>query len=369
MSFYEILEKYEGIDLDGCFQRQDRARIDRIVDSMDLSEKDLMSLLSPDADGFLETMAQKAHETSLKYFGKTIQLYTPLYLSDHCDNKCVYCGFNSGNDMRRRTLSLEEVKNEAEFIALSGLKHVLILTGGSRKEAPVSYIKECVNILKKYFSSISIEIYALRQEEYAELIGEGVDGITIYQEVYDREVYGQMHPEGPKRDYMFRIDAPERALAAGMRTANIGALLGLNDWRKEVFFTGLHAKYLQDKFSDAEISISLPRIRPQVSNFQAVSEVTDRNIVQIITALRIFLPRVGITLSTRESSFLRDNLLPLGVTKMSAGSTTKVGGHTIGHGTEDVEQFKIYDKRNVSEMKEFLKSRGYQPVLKDWVGN
>ena len=224
-------------------------------------------------------------------------------------------------------------------------------------------------MLRDYFSSISVEIYSLTEDEYRELIDEGVDGLTIYQEVYDEDIYEKLHLKGPKKDYLFRLEAPERALSAGMRMVNIGALLGLNDWRKEVFFAGLHAKYLQHNFPEAEISISIPRIRPQVSGFEAASKVTDRNLVQIITALRVFLPRVGITLSTREGEFLRDHLLGLGITRMSAGSTTKVGGHTLEAGSiEDPEQFKIADNRSIGNIKEMLTSKGYQPVFKDWVG-
>ncbi|MGB3082537.1 MAG: 2-iminoacetate synthase ThiH, partial [Candidatus Omnitrophota bacterium] len=238
----------------------------------------------------------------------------------------------------------------------------------SRDVSGVSYIKECVRILKKYFSSIAIEIYPLTEDEYRELVKEGVDGLTLYQETYDEEMYKKVHPAGPKKDYRFRMDAPERALKAGMRTVNIGALLGLSDWRKDSFLTGLHAKYLQDKFTDAEISVSIPRVRPHTGNFKPVCKVSDRNIVQIILAMRVFLPRVGITLSTRESSALRENLVSLGVTKMSAGSTTAVGGHTITYNEKKGPvQFEISDERGVDEIKKMLLKRGYQPVLKDWM--
>jgi 2-iminoacetate synthase len=325
-------------------------------------------LLSVEAEKDLEEMAKKAHGITLRNFGKTVQLYTPLYLSNYCENLCVYCGFNKGSSVKRRKLSAEELEKEAEFIASRGLRHILVLTGESRKESPVSYIKDCVRVLKRYFSSISIEIYPLAEEEYRGLIEEGVDGLTIYQETYDEETYKRVHPEGPKKDYRYRLEAPERALKAGMRTVNIGVLLGLSEWREEALRMGLHAKYLQDKFTDAEISISVPRIRPQVEDFKSPFRVTDKNITQIILALRIFLPRVGITLSTREDPKLRENLLPLGVTRMSAGSTTAVGGHTIdsdaGNGSV---QFEISDKRDVEEVKRMLLEKGYQPVLKDWM--
>lgn len=328
-----------------------------------IKEKDLKALLSIDAQKHLEEMAEEAQRISLQYFGRAILLYTPMYLSNYCVNKCSYCGFNVDNDVKRNKLSLNEVEKEAKFISSTGLKHILILTGESREHSPVSYIQDCVKILKKYFTSISVEIYPLSEEEYKELVEEGVDGLTIYQEVYDKEKYKEVHLAGPKADYQFRLNAPERACKAHMRTVNIGSLLGLAPWREEVIRTAMHAKYLQDKYPDTELSVSVPRIRPHEGTFKDIIEVSDKDLVQIIIALRIFLPRVGITVSTRESAYMRDNLLALGITKMSAESTTSVGGHTIN---EDSKQFEISDGRNVEEIKQMLLAKNYQPVLKDW---
>lgn len=361
MGFYDIYKKYQDLTLKAFSENEVEKAIQR--DSTD--PFDLLAMLSPASEAYIEEMAQKAHRLTLRNFGKTIQLYTPLYLSNYCDNSCAYCGFKHDNRLKRRTLTVEEAMKEAGLISETGLKHILLLTGGSKKEASLSYIKENVRALKKEFTSIAVEIYALSFEEYKDLIDEGVDGLTIYQEVYDEEIYAEMHETGPKSDHMFRLDAPERALEAGMRCVNIGALLGLNDWRSEAFFVGLHAKYLQDKFPESEISISVPRIRPQVSGFEANCRVTDRDIVHIITAMRIFLPRVGITVSTRENAELRDNLLPLGVTRMSAGSTTAVGGRTLDDAGES--QFAISDERDVESVKTMLRSKGYQPVLQDWL--
>ena len=306
-------------------------------------------------------MAQTARRLTLQHFGHTIQLYTPLYLANYCVNYCVYCGFNAANDIPRRQLTLEEVELEARAISRSGLQHLLVLTGESREHSPVSYIKDCVIILRKYFSSISIEVYPLSRKEYAELIAAGIDGMTIYQEVYNQEVYSRLHPRGPKRDYRFRLESPERAGQAGIRAINIGALLGLYDWRSEVFLTGLHAAYLQKKFPEIEISVSFPRMRPQYGNYQPESPVSDRDLVQSILALRLFLPRAGITISTRERSELRDNLVKLGVTKMSAGSSTAVGGHTDA--VDGLGQFEISDKRSVDEMRKVISGHGYKAVL------
>jgi 2-iminoacetate synthase len=265
--------------------------------------------------------------------------------------------------LERKKLSLAELEEEAKVISGTGLKHILILTGESRQMSPVSYIRDCVAVLKKYFTSISIEVYPLEESEYAELISAGVDGLTIYQEVYDEKVYAELHPAGPKRNYRFRLEAPERACRAGIRTVNVGALLGLHNWREEAFFSGLHANYLQNKFPDIEVSISPPRMRPHLGGIGPRVEVSDKNLVHYMLAFRLFMPRGGITISTRERAELRNHLIKLGATKMSAGSCTAVGGRT---GRESTGQFEISDGRSVAEMSSMIYSLGYQPVYKDW---
>jgi 2-iminoacetate synthase len=259
---------------------------------------------------------------------------------------------------------LDEVEAEAKVIASSGLKHILILTGDARKIASIDYLKDCIRILSRFFSSISIEIYALETSEYAELIEAGIDALTIYQETYNSDLYQKLHIKGPKADYRFRLDAPERACIAGIRSVNIGALLGLDDWRMDAFFTGIHAYYLQRFFPEVEVSTSLPRMRPHAGDFQPNNIISDKNLVQFMTAFRLFMPRAGITISTRESEGFRNNILRLGVTKMSAGSSTIVGGHTTSK--NDTGQFDICDHRTVAEMRELIMSQGYQPVFKDW---
>lgn len=238
------------------------------------------------------------------------------------------------------------------------------MTGEAPKIAGVDYIKECCEILKSHFTSITIEIFALDTQEYRELVEAGVDGLTLYQETYNEALYKTLHLKGPKKDYRFRLDAPERGCLAGMRTVGIGALLGLDDWRKEAFLTGLHADYLQTRYPEVEISVSLPRIRPHVGSFDPACIVNDYHMVQIMTALRLFLPRCGITVSTRENESFRDNIMGLGVTKMSASSSTVVGGHT--QKDENVGQFDISDQRNVDQMCLALQQHGFQPVFKDW---
>ncbi|MDP3804083.1 MAG: 2-iminoacetate synthase ThiH [Candidatus Omnitrophota bacterium] len=368
MSYYEIYQRYKDNRWDALFGCVRKDEVERYAASDEQSERRLAALLSNAAESCLEDMARRAAELTLRNFGRTIQLYTPIYISNYCENECLYCGFNSNIDIERRRLAKEEIEKEADIIASSGLKHILVLTGESREMSPLSYIKDSVKILKKYFVSITIEIYPLTRDEYRELVTDGVDGLTIYQEVYDEKLYLKIHPAGPKRDYNFRLDAPERGASAGMRSVNIGTLLGLDDWRKEAFLTGLHAKYLQEKFPDVEVGVSVPRMRPHSGDFKAPFEVSDKNVVQIILALRLFLPRLGITLSTRESARFRENLIGLGVTRISAGSTTKVGGHTISvHSESGSAQFEISDRRSVDEIKVMLESKGYQPVFKDWM--
>lgn len=363
MSFNEERRKYDNFDFERFFERVTDADIKRIIAKNRLTEKDYLVLLSPMAEKYLEEMAQRAHRLTVQHFGRVTFLFTPMYLANYCVNQCVYCGFKVHNKLARKKLTPEEVETEAKIIAATGLKHILILTGESRRESPVSYIRECAEILKKYFTSISIEVYPLEEGEYAELVSAGVDGFTMFQEVYNEEVYAELHPGGPKRNYRFRLEAPERACRAGMRTVNVGALLGLHQWRSEAFFTGLHANYLQNTFPDVEVSISPPRMRPQLGGFPPRVNVSDKNLVQYLLAFRLFMPRGGITISTRERAELRDRLVKLGATKMSAGACTAVGGRS-DH--ESTGQFEISDKRSVVEMAEMLYAQGYQPVYKDW---
>ena len=364
MTFYDEISRLADTNFGGFFRRVTPDRIRNIVFRPELQAQDFLALLSPAASGALEDMAQAAHRLTLQNFGHTILLFTPLYLGNYCVNHCVYCGFNAGNDIPRRKLTLPEVELEAKAIAETGLQHLLILTGESRQQTPVSYIAECVGVLRRYFSSVSIEVYPLSTEEYADLIAAGVDGLTIYQEVYDRKNYAEVHPAGPKRDYRFRLEAPERAGQAGVRTISIGPLLGLHDWRSEVFYAGLHAAYLQKRFPEIEVGLSLPRMRPEFGGYQPPFTVSDRDLVQGMLALRLFLPRAGITISTRERPELRDNLIRLGVTKMSAGSSTAVGGHTVAR--DGIGQFDISDERSVEEMRQRISCLGYKPILKDW---
>ncbi len=364
MGFYKTYLKYKNFDFDNFLASISTNKIYNILQKQRLDELDFLSLLSETASTFLEDMAQKSHSLTIQHFGKIIFLFTPIYISNLCTNQCIYCGFSAKNKFLRKHLSLAEIEIEAKKIAQTGLKHILLLTGDTPKIASINYIKDAIRTLKKYFTSIGIEIYALTEDEYKELIRQGVDSLTIYQETYNEELYLKLHIKGPKKDYLFRMDAPERACKAKMRTVNVGALLGLTDWKKDAFFAGLHANYLQNKYLDTEISISMPRIRPHTGDFIVKYPVSDKAFVQIMTAFRIFMPRVGITISTREAANFRNNIIRLGVTRMSAGSSTAVGGRT----QKDVKanQFDIADERSVKSIKKAISRLGYQPIFKDW---
>ncbi|WP_432736689.1 2-iminoacetate synthase ThiH [Maridesulfovibrio sp. FT414] len=364
MSFYPICAEYNDAPLAEQFGSVTEHDVRRALNKTTASHEDFLALLSPAAIPFLEEMAAKASRLTMQHFGRTIQLFTPLYLANFCTNRCVYCGFNTKNSIPRSQLEPEQVEEEAKAIAATGLKHLLILTGDARAKSSPEYIKNCVRLLSKYFPSVSIEIYAMTEEEYAGLVKVGVDGMTMFQETYNEELYPELHPAGPKNDYRFRLDAPERACKAGMRVVNIGALLGLDDWRHDALKTGIHAAYLQNKYPEVDIAVSLPRMRTHAGNFEPRSIVTDTDLVQNMLALRIFLPRCGITISTREAPSFRENILPLGVTRMSAGVSTEVGGHS--QKGEKVGQFDISDERSVDEMCKVLRDHGYQPVFKDW---
>jgi 2-iminoacetate synthase len=364
MTFYDEITRLKNTDFSSTFNQITPSQINRILTKTGLQPQDFLALLSSTAADHLEDIAQAAHRLTLQHFGRSVLLYTPLYLANYCVNHCVYCGFNATNNIRRRQLTLAEVELEAQSIATTGLQHILVLTGESRKYSSIAYIKDCVQILRKYFSSITIEIYPLSSAEYTELIETGVDGLTIYQEVYNEETYEKLHPKGPKRDYQFRLETPERAGEAGIRTINIGALLGLHEWRSEVFLAGMHLAYLHKKYPEIEIGISFPRMRPQFGDFQPEYPISDRDLVQSMLAVRLFLPRAGITMSTRENSALRDNLIRLGVTKISAGSSTVIGGHTDDK--DGIGQFEISDARSVDEMRTSIFNLGYKPILKDW---
>jgi 2-iminoacetate synthase len=368
LSYYEVYKQYKEFPFADFFQKATPADVLRSLQKEHKGPMDFLTLLSPAAQQpeLLEAMAQQAHRLTEQNFGKTITLFTPLYLANICENACVYCGFNRHNHIKRSKLTMEEVEREGKAIRDEGIRHIIILTGESRAATSPEYIADCTRILKKYVDSIVIEVYSLEEDEYKMLFDAGVDGFTMFQETYNEDLYPTLHPSGPKHDYRKRLDSPELACMAGYNTVNLGALLGLDDWRKETFLTGMHAAYLMEKYPGTDCAVSLPRIRPCVGegNYHPACDVDDTAIVQAMTAYRCFLPRLGITVSTRETPEFRDHLIGLGVTKMSAGSITEVGGH--GEKPKTDGQFEISDPRGVEEMSEAIRRSGCQPVYKDW---
>ena len=331
-----------------------------------LSPEDFAALLSPAAFPFLEEMAHKATYETRKHFGNAVCMFTPHYISNYCENHCVYCGFNCKNRIPRAKLTYEEIDHEMSVIAQSGLKEILILTGESRSMSDVTYIGEAVKTARKYFSTIGIEIYPLNSDEYHYLHECGADFVSVYQETYNTDKYEKMHLSGPKRVYPYRFNAQERALMGGMRGVSFGALLGLDDFRKDAFASGMHAYYIQQKYPHAEISFSTPRLRPYVNNADNnPNDVHEPQLLQVMLAYRLFMPFAGITISTREREGFRDNVIGMAATKISAGVSVGVGGHE--EEAKGDEQFEISDPRSVREVHQAILNHGLQPVYTDYL--
>jgi 2-iminoacetate synthase len=325
----------------------------------------LAALISPAGEDYLEQMARLSHQLTLQRFGRTIQLYAPLYLSNYCINGCLYCGYSTASKCERTRLSLEEALEEAEVIASEGFRHILLVSSEDKEFITVNYLASLAEKLRSKFSSISMEVYSMSQEQYARLYRAGIDGVTLYQETYNRKTYAYFHPAGPKADYNDRLAATDRFAQAGMRRVGIGALLGLSDWRIETLALAEHAHYLMKRYWRAQISFSLPRICTAYNvsiNYENL--LSDRNLVQMMLALRLCFADAGIVISTRERAELRDRLLGLGVTRMSAGSKTSPGGYTGKTGA--VKQFEIDDGRRPAEVAAMIKSQGFEAVWKDW---
>jgi len=325
---------------------------------------DLMALLSPAAEKELEPMARISRELTLKRFGKTISLYIPLYLSNECVNSCIYCGFNHHNKMQRATLSDHQVEEEAKQIRAMGFGHILMVTGEHPQKTGVSYLRKALSQLTHHFPLVSMEVQPLDTGDYQTLSREGLNTVYIYQETYHPDHYHRYHPAGPKADFRYRIETPERLGKAGIHKAGLGILLGLEDWRTDSFFTGMHLRYLQKHYWRTQYSVSFPRLRPFAGSYPPNHTVSDRHLVQLIAAYRIFDENVELALSTRESAYFRDHAFQLGITSMSAGSSTQPGGYS--HPKDQLQQFEVADHRSPSEIVAMLESKGYEGVWKNW---
>ena len=335
---------------------------------------DFKALLSPAAEPFLEQMAQRARLETSKHFGNTVYLFTPIYIANFCENYCVYCGFNCYNHIKRMKLSMEQIEKEMKVIADSGMEEILILTGESRGQSNVEYIGEACKLARKYFRMVGLEIYPVNTDEYRYLHECGADYVTVFQETYDADKYEKLHLLGHKRVWPYRFDAQERALRGGMRGVAFSALLGLSDFRKDALASALHVYYLQRKYPHAEMSLSCPRLRPIINNDKINPlDVHEKQLCQVLCAYRIFLPFVGITVSSRESAEFRNGIVKIAATKVSAGVSTGIGDHEskyTGKETDDIqgdEQFEIDDNRSLDKMYQDIADEGLQPVLNDYL--
>ena len=336
--------------------------------------EDFKALLSPAAEPFLEQMAERARLETSKHFGNTVYLFTPLYIANYCENYCVYCGFNCYNHIKRMKLSMEQIEKEMKVIADSGMEEILILTGESRGQSNVEYIGEACKLARKYFRMVGLEIYPVNTDEYRFLHECGADYVTVFQETYDTDKYEKLHLLGHKRVWPYRFDAQERALRGGMRGVAFSALLGLSDFRKDALASALHVYYLQRKYPHAEMSLSCPRLRPIINNDKINPlDVHEKQLCQVLCAYRIFLPYVGITVSSRESAKFRNGIVKIAATKVSAGVSTGIGDHESKYSGKEAnsvqgdEQFEIDDNRSLDKMYQDIADEGLQPVLNDYL--
>lgn len=402
MSF---VAEFNSLPLDALVKRSlnaDGAAVRESLRNNRFSLPDFATLISPAAGESLETMGRRAHLLTQQRFGKVIRLFAPLYLSNECINNCQYCGFSRDNPIFRVTLSLDEVRREAAALHQQGFRNLLLVAGEHPKFVSNHYLRDCVAALHGDWPSVSLEVGPMETEDYQPLVAAGADGLVVYQETYDRAIYDEMHTAGPKKNFNWRMETPERAYAAGFRRLGIGALYGLAEWRYEAICVAAHADYLLRNCWKSYVTISLPRLRPCAGEFEPLTHITDRELAQLVCAFRILFPDVGIVLSTRETPKLRDGLIPLGVTLMSAGSHTEPGGYT-GAGKEHIHQtvrgrivettngpagtllktagasewaaepattatgqFNIADERSPAEVAALIRKLGYEPVWKDW---
>lgn len=334
------------------------------LNSRGLDFQGFLTLLSPAASARLEEMAVRAQRVTRERFGRVVRFFAPVYLSNVCKNSCRYCGFNAKNKVHRATLTPEQLLAEAEILHAEGFRELLLVTGESPETMPPERIAGAASLISPLFPSVSVEVYPMPVSDYEKLAAGGVEGVTVFQESYDPQIYKEMHPAGKKADYGWRLDTPDRVGEARMRKIGLGALLGLGPWRFEAASLALHALYLEKSYWRTQLSISFPRIRHAAGMFEPPFPVSDREMVQMMLALRLFLPDAGLTLSTREAPAFRDGLIPICVTSVSAGSKTEPGGYAKPGEAE--EQFEVSDKRSLAEVAKFIEGKGLEPVFKDF---
>jgi 2-iminoacetate synthase len=369
--FQDLLAHYRWAEVKSSIYAKTAADVERALGREKRSLEDFQALISPAALPYLEHMARISQELTQKRFGKTIQMYVPLYLSNECQNICTYCAFSLDNKIPRRTLSDAEILQETAVLKQMGYEHVLLVTGEANHTVGVPYLKNAIELIRPYFSHISLEVQPLNQEEYAVLMAAGVNTVLVYQETYHPENYKIHHPKGNKSNFHYRLATPDRLGKAGIHKMGLGVLIGLEDWRTDCFYTALHLNYLEKKYWQTRYSLSFPRLRPievgspespSVRNFNTY--MSDKELVQLICAYRLFNQEVELSLSTRESERFRDHVIRLGITSISAGSRTNPGGYAAA--PQSLEQFEISDERSPGDVAGMIRRQGYEPVWKDW---
>ncbi|MBN4051378.1 2-iminoacetate synthase ThiH [bacterium AH-315-M05] len=365
-SFKNIFDQYNWNQIQDSIYSKTSTDVEIAISKQKRNLEDFKALISPVADPFLEEIAILSRQLTQKRFGNTLQMYIPMYLSNECQNICTYCGFSLDNNIRRTTLTDEQILREVEVIKSLGYDHILLVTGEANKTVGVEYFKNALKLIRPYFSNISIEVQPLNQEDYKQLIPFGLNTVLVYQETYHKEVYKTYHPKGKKSNFYCRLEIPDRLGRAGIHKIGLGCLIGLEDWRTDSFFTALHLGYLEKKYWKTKYSISFPRLRPAEGAIQprTCGVISDKELVQLICAYRLVNEEVELSISTRESKKFRNNIIKMGITSISAGSKTNPGGYTNGRQT--LEQFEISDERTPAEVAEMIKSQGYEAVWKDW---
>ena len=363
-SFQEVYEGYHWNEVQESIYAKTKTDVEEALGKKKRTLEDFKALISPAALPLLEDLARESHTLTQKRFGKTIQMYVPLYLSNECQNICTYCGFSQDNPMRRVTLTDKQILDEINVIKSYGYDHVLLVTGEANKTVGVSYLRNALQVIRPHFSNIAIEVQPLEQHDYELLIEEGLHSVLVYQETYHEENYKFHHPKGKKSNFDYRLDTPDRLGKAGIHKMGLGVLIGLEDWRTDSFFNALHLSYLEKKYWQTKYSISFPRLRPYTGNLEPKVNISDKELVQLICAYRIFNEEVELSMSTRESEKFRNNIIKLGITSISAGSKTDPGGYASG--LQALEQFAISDERTPQQVAAMIKEQGYEAVWKDW---
>ena len=364
MSFREIFDTYNWEQVSREIYSKTPADVEGALAKEHRSLEDFKALLSPAAAPYLEEMARQSHILTQKRFGKVIQMYIPMYLSNECQNICTYCGFSLDVDIRRKTLSDEEILREVNHIKSMGYDHILLVTGEANKTVGLDYFKNALNLIVPHFSHVAMEVQPMDQEDYEALIPLGLNSVLVYQETYHHDDYKKHHPKGKKSNFEYRLDTPDRLGKSGIHKIGLGVLIGLEDWRTDSFFTALHLDYLEKTYWQTKYSLSFPRLRPCAGGLPPKIEISDKELVQLICAYRLLNGEVELSLSTRESEKFRNNVIKLGITSISAGSRTNPGGYVVD--PQSLEQFEISDDRSSATIAEIIRSAGYEPVWKDW---